>query len=90
MLHAPGGADGANNVWRMTQPLYGKTTVGSQFRDLFEAVVCSESTLRMARGHYEPCDYYGKTEKILALHHVDDGRIVAGHEALTWLLIHLS
>jgi hypothetical protein len=75
-----------DKIWRMLKSLYGRRTASAQFRDLFEALMCSVPDANYLRGHHEPCGYHSKEWDSLVLHHVDDGRLT-GEPKRSWDLI---
>jgi len=77
-------------VWQLVQSLYGKRTAGTNFRDFWEAIMCSVPDHNYVRGDVEPCLYHSESHHVNLLHHVDDGRVCGPQNALNELIAFLS
>ena len=77
-------------VWHMIRALYGRRTAGSDFRDLFEALVCSAKQRGFKKCEAEPCFYFNEQTRELVSHHIDDGRIVGPSSEISATLAYLA
>ena len=62
-------------VWHLLRALYGRRSAGANFRDFWEAIICTMDQFKFARGDEEPCIYYDSSSGVRIIHHIDDGRI---------------